>query len=601
MSMTRDVMLKLVALFCIASVILALVLAHQSPAIGYELSIYTSTPFPVLWLLLLSLVGGIGIVIHELFTKRYEESRTYLVGFAVILLGVTAFLCLPFVRDYITSTRADQLGHLGFLEDISRTGHTGDNPYPIAHTLLSQITSVTGLSVMQMVNLNTVLIFAIFILMTYLLATVVLPNEGQRLLAALVAGGTMAGISRSYLVPNTWSILMLPLLFYCYFKHDRMPFKILLVMLLLAYPFFHPLSSLMIIAALAVMELPKPIYKRLLRRLSMGVPSWIESRPIVWPILLESAVFAPWVFTRDAFRSNVRGFLTQLANFSGSKELSKTGESLGKADVHGLDILILMAKMYGELLIFVTVAIVGIVLLFRQLRAGNRDGGKYRLLLLGVLVLIACLVYAAFFVGIPGAKAIAADRILVYIEVACIPLVAFALWEISRQTKFSRLFKAGIFGLVILALLLNLFGHYASPYRVRPNEQATHRDMAGMTWYLDEKDPLVLAFHIQTPPERFSQGILGNEATDLRTDMPYSSQVETHFGYDNFTTIREQYSGDRYVNINRYDRVVYQTVWQQSGRFVDADFKKLEQDPTVDRIYSNGEMDVLFVSQQPRT
>jgi hypothetical protein len=594
-------MLKLVALLCIASVILALVLAHQSPAVGYELSIYTSTPFPVLWLLFLSLVGGIGIVIHELFTRRFEDRRTYLVGFAVTLLAVTAFLCLPSIRDYVTSTRGDQLGHLGYLLDILRTGHLGDNPYPITHALLAQITSVTGLSVLEITNLNTVFIFVIFILTTYLLATVVLPHEGQRLLAALVAGGTMAGISRYYLVPNTWSILMLPLLFYCYFKQDRMPFKILLATILVAYPFFHPLSSLMIIAALAVMELPKPIYKRLLRRLSMGVPSWIESRPIVWPTLLESAVFAPWVFTRDAYRSNVSSFLTQLANFSGSKEISKTGESLGKAGVHGLDILILMVKMYGEILIFVIVAFVGIILLVRQLRAGDRDSSKYRLLLLGVLALSACLVYAAFFVGIPGAKAIAADRFLVYIEVASIPLVAFALWDISRRTEFSRLAKALIFGLVVLALLLNLIGHYGSPYRVRPNEQATQRDMAGMTWYLDEKDPLVLAFYVQTPPERFSQGILGNEATDLRRDMPYFSQVETHFGYDNFTTLREQHDGDRYVNINRYDRVVYQTVWQSLGRFNDADFEKLEQDPTVDRIYSNGEMDVLFVSRQPRT
>jgi hypothetical protein len=163
MSVTRDIVLKMVAVFCIASVILAIVLAHRSPATGYKLSIYTSTPFPVLWLLLLSLAGGIGIVVHELFTSRYEESRTYLIGFAVILLGATAFLCLPFVRDYVTSTRSDQLAHLGYLRDLSRPGHIGDNPCPIAHTLLCQITSITGLPVLQMANLNTAFIFAIFI------------------------------------------------------------------------------------------------------------------------------------------------------------------------------------------------------------------------------------------------------------------------------------------------------------------------------------------------------------------------------------------------------------------------------------------------------
>jgi hypothetical protein len=122
--------------------------------------------------------------------------------------------------------------------------------------------------------------------------------------------------------------------------------------------------------------------------------------------------------------------------------------------------------------------------------------------------------------------------------------------------------------------------------------------MAGMTWYLDEKDPLVVALYAMTPPERFSQAVLGWEATQPRLDMPYYSQLKTHFGYDSFTTLGEQYDGDRYVNINRYDRVIYQTVWQDLGRFNDADYERLEQDPTVDRIFSNGEMDVLFVSQQ---
>ena len=603
MSVTRDVVLKMVALFCIASVILAIVLAHRSPAAGYELSIYTSTPFPVLWLLLLSLAGGVGIVVHELSTSRYRERRTYLVGFAVILLGATAFLCLPFIRNYVASTGADLLGHTGFVMDILRTGHVGGlNPYPMTHSLFAQIASITGLSAMQVVNLNTVLVLPIFILTAYLLATAVLPNEGQRLLVALVAGGTMAGISRYYLVPNTWSILMLPLLFYCYFKQDRIPFKILLAIVLVAYPFFHPLSSFLIIVALALMELPKPVYSRLLRRMGMGVPSWMVSRPIVWPVILETAVFVPWVLTRQDYQSNIHVLWYQLATFSGSHQLSTAQESLNKANVHGLGIAILAVKMYGELLILLILATLAAILLVKQLRSGDRDNGKYRLLLLSVLALLALLFYLADFVGVPGARTFAADRMLVYVEIGCIPLVGFALWEIARRTRFSRLAKVGTCGLVILALVLNFYGHYDSPYVVRPNGQVTHRDMAGMTWYLDEKDPQVRAFYVLAHPERSSQGILGIELTKARYDIKrYFSEVETHFGYDNFTTMGEQYDGARYVTFNRLDRVVYQTVWRDLGRFNDADFQRLEQDPTADRIYSNGEVDVLFVSQQPDT
>jgi hypothetical protein len=599
MSLTRDVALKIVALFCIACVILAIVLAHQSPATGYELSIYASTPFPVLWLLLLSLAGGVGIVVHELFTSRYEQRRTYLVGFAVILLGATAFLCLPLIRNYVAPTGADQLGHTGFVIDILRTGHLGDaNVYPVTHSLLAQIASITGLSALQVVNLNTVLVLFIFILTAYLLATAVLPNEGQRLLVALVAGGTMAGISRYYLVPNTWSMLMLPLLFYCYFKQDRIPFRILLVALLVVYPFFHPLSSVAIMVALAAMELPKPVYSRLLRRLGMGVPPWIESRPVVWPILLEAAVFIPWVATREGFQKNVNGFWDGLVNFSGAHGVQEAGESLAKANVQGLGLPVLMFKMYGELLIFLVLAALAGMLLVQQVRMGIRDNGKYRLLLFGAWIPLALLFFVADFVGLPALRLLGADRMLVYIEIACIPFVAFALWETARRTRCNRLGKVGMYGLVILALVLNFCGHYSSPYVIRPSAQVTHRDMAGMTWYLEEKDPLVPALYVMTAPERFSQGIMGIQANNLRLDVSLDWQLETHFGYDNFTTIGEQYDGDRYVNVNRPDRVVYQTVWRDLGRFNDADFERLEQDPTGDRIYSNGEMDVLFVGRK---
>lgn len=599
MNLTRDAFLKLVALFCIACVILAIVLAHRSPATGYELSIYTSTPFPVLWLLLLSLAGGVGIVVHELFTSRHEERRTYLIGFAVILLGATAFLCLPLIRDYVASTGADQLGHIGFVTDILRTGHLGDaNVYPVTHSLLAQIASVTGLSALQVVNLNTVLVLFIFTLTTYLLASAVLPNKGQRLLVALVAGGTMTGISRYYLVPNTWSILMLPLFFYCYFKQDRIPFRILLVALLVVYPFFHPLSSVAIMIALAAMELPKPVYSRLLRRLGMGVPPWMESRPVLWPLLLEAAVFIPWVTTREGFQKNVNGFWDGLVNFSGAHGVQEAGESLAKANVEGLGLPILMFKMYGELLIFLILTALAAVLLVQQLRFGIRDNGKYRMLLFGTWIPFALLFFVADFVGLPAFRLLGAERMLAYIEVACIPFVGFALWEIATRARCSRLAKVGIYGLVILALALNFHGHYSSPYLIRPSAQVTHRDMAGMTWYLDEKDPLVPAFYVAAAPERFSQGIVGIQANNLRLDVSLDWQLETHFGYDNFTTMGEQYEGDIYVNINRLDKLAYQTVWRDLGRFNDADFERLEGDPTVDRIYSNGEMEVIFINQK---
>lgn len=609
MRMTRDLTLKLIALLCIAFVILALVLMHQSPAIGYELSIYASTPVLVWYLLFLSLVGGIGIVVHELATGRFQKSRIYLVGFTVILLTAVSFLCLPFARNYVT-WRGDQMGHIGFVGDIASTGHVpGFNPYPITHTLLYQIVLITGSPIARVVNLNTALIFPIFVLAIYLLATVVLPHRGQQLVAVLVAGGTVAALSRFNLIPNTWSMLLLPLLFYCYFSRDRFPFKVLLILLLIAYPFIHPLSSLMIIAALAVMELSKPVFSRIASRFRLQIPSWVGSRPVLWPLFLELAVFVPWVFTREWFQSNIDALWYQLTTFSGSQQGQAMGEKLGKVDLDIFGIIGIAVKLYGELLLFGVFACLGILLLLKQVRSGKGNTSSFRLLLVGVLFLLTCLFYVAFLVGIPGAEAISAPRLLVYVEITCIPLMGFALWEIPSRGRFRHAAWVAVSGLIIVAAVLNVAIHHASPYQIRPGEQITRADMDGMTWFLEEKDPLVYSYYILSPPDRFSQAILGTTTTNSRQDVKYVDlvQFEDHFGYlnpdgsDNYTPLGEQYSVDIYGSINKFDKMAYQTVWQNLNRFNDDDFRMLEQDPTVDRIYSNGATDCLFItSHKPR-
>ncbi len=600
MSLTRDVCLRLAAALLVACVILAVVIARQCPATGYELSVYTSTPSSVLLLLLLSFIGGMAIVAFELFTSGYRRSRTFLAGFAVVALAAAAFLLLPFFRDYIAASSGDHLGHVGFVRDIAASGHLSDrNPYPLAHTLLAEVSMLTGLSALDVVNINTALILPVFMLTAYLLAAAVLPDERQRLLAALIAGGTMAGISRFYLLPNTWSTLLMPLFFYCYFKRERVPFRILAVAILVVYPFFHPLSSIVIMMVLAVMELPRPLYVRLLRRLKLGVPQWLSPRPVLWPVLLEAAVFIPWVLTRQVFRANVRIFWESLTSFPGSYQYASAAGNLGKANVHGLEIPILVFKLYGELLVFAVLALLGAVLLVHELRRGSRQGGAYRLLIFGIWVPIAFLFFAADFIGVAAMRVIVADRMLGYVEMACIVFAAFALWKIAERLPSLDAMVTVTCGLLIAALLVNFYGHYHSPYVIRPGQHVTHRYEAGMSWYIGTKDPALPALAVATFPVWYFEATLGVQATYERTDLPEFPEVADHFGYDNFTTMAEQCDGSRYLSMDRVDRAAYQTVWKHLGRWVDADFRRLEQDPTVDRIYCNGEVDILLIGSRP--
>jgi hypothetical protein len=121
-------------------------------------------------------------------------------------------------------------------------------------------------------------------------------------------------------------------------------------------------------------------------------------------------------------------------------------------------------------------------------------------------------------------------------------------------------------------------------------------DMAGMAWFLQEKVPDTETIYIASTPKRFTQAILGMTPTYQREDVKYDTQFVDHFGYEGYSTVGERLAAEMYATIHQFDKVVYQTVWQTVGRFNDADFERLEDDPTTARIYSNGGMDCLYIS-----
>jgi len=120
-------------------------------------------------------------------------------------------------------------------------------------------------------------------------------------------------------------------------------------------------------------------------------------------------------------------------------------------------------------------------------------------------------------------------------------------------------------------------------------------DMAGMAWFIEEKESTIKCIQIMSPPRRFAQGILGTVEAKKRSDIKRSPQFRDHFAYDEYDTVGEQYAEDKYAAITKFDRILYSTVWKVVGRFDEADFERLEQDPTVSKLYSNGELDVYLI------
>ena len=100
--------LKVLSCICFLLIVVALLLIDRySPATGYELSIYESLP-PVVWTCLIAaLAGGTGIVVHQAFAGR--KSKYWLLGFFILIYGISIVLLLPVFRAYHLYGAADTL------------------------------------------------------------------------------------------------------------------------------------------------------------------------------------------------------------------------------------------------------------------------------------------------------------------------------------------------------------------------------------------------------------------------------------------------------------------------------------------------------------
>ena len=510
--MKSDRWLKLATITALVLLTIVLLLAYQSPAKGYELSIYDSSGVTIWAFIILAVVSGTFIIIHQATFERNENRRLWLLGLTVIILTHVVILDIPYIRGY-EAFRGDNITHLGMVRDITVSGHFSNvNFYPSVHILVAWISTATGIQEAVVFNLGTAF-FApvIFLLSIYLLARVVLPERRQRLIAMALAGLIFPAV---YITPNGWSMLFLPLILFCHFKRTIPAYRIFLVILLILLPFLHPLSSLMLILALIVIELTRTILAFIAREKT----TFRSSKFSFEPIFIEIVVFCAWVLSFSRFYTNLQVFWNQLVNFAKSDVLGDIGATLGKIDISGPDLIVLYLKLYGVSTVLIVLSLVTVFLLVRRI-SSNQDRERANLLLLAATFLFTGFLYLLYVLGFPGLSIIGGDRFLRYVMIITPLLAGFGVYEIIRRLNHQKAAVAATAALIVVCVSLVVFTLYSSPFTVRPNAQVTRMDMSGMSWFIEEKDRDIDSIYIMSPVERFADGIIGEVASSERRDL----------------------------------------------------------------------------------
>ena len=582
----RSRVLKIVLSICFLLIVVALILIDRnSPATGYELSVYESLPVLTWICLFAALAGGTGVIVHQAF--RGDRSRYWLLAFFLLMFSISIILLLPALKGYYLYGSADTGAHAMWGRQIVSEGHfwQGDN-YPITHILTAQIAQLSGARPGLINQYIPVLFTVLFILFSYLLARSVMPKKGQALLAA-AATALFFNYYHVCVYPQALSIMALPMVFYLYFDGFRaasVSFKVVFVIVLLWFPYSHPATAAAVIFSFLSAEVAKLIW-----RLRAGAPPAVARKGldrITWePTLISSVAFFTWISSYEIFGTTIRRSLGWLRrDITEVTHVQILEQTLEKQQLQILQQVELILKMYGDNLIYLLLSGIALVLIAWGL--WHRRGEVHKLFTLSLPFLVSGPIWVLIFVT---TLRVTVGRLLgANIMMWATPVLAsFALFEM-----FGRWKRAGIIAVTSILLcvsIVGILGVYHSPYILQPSWQTTHADVQGSQWFSDHREA------------ETRTAVLG----EVTSFWMMSFRMRDHFAYPQVEILGDLLGRDFYLLINTRFRVasahpilarimLSDPVLGSSG-FSKSDFVRLKEDTTVDEVYSNGGLDVMWI------
>lgn len=605
--MRSDRIIKFIATICFALIILGALAVWNSPATGYEPSIYTATPSTFWRAVIFGLTCGISIVVHQIYTRQHEQGHLWILGITLVFTVYAAILSLWIVRGYALWCPGDPLTHLGKIQDVIATGHIKKGEiYPIVHIYSAQIAQIFGVGPIAPHKYLPFLFGLLNALFFYLFSKSILSEKGQVILATLASMTFLQGWYLN-LTPNHLSNLFFPLALFMLvksFSQGTSQWRLLLAIIVFLFPPFHPVPAfalLIVMLTIGLFDSVKSIFKK---ELLTAVGSTFDFN-ISIPLLL----FVWWViwvsYSSDILGATIRKIYTVIT-MGGLTHLDILVEQIQYGAMHGYSVGEQFFKLYGGIVVLILLALIALPILWRRtftdlrLRKLSSLYGPLGAFSLATLVLY--FLYVGF----------GPLRMMVYIVILCTMFAGFMLYEIMRVQNFRRAnyihwLRPLLVVIIVVALFTNgILKLYPSRHILEANWQITRTEITGMGWFLNQKNTNVDMTSLSIPIGRFAHFLLTSEGRARRQDLkrlssglyvPENLKVPFHFGYDRLSTLGYWYSEDIYLVLNEKDRRLYQEVFPEIAelRFLPEDFVMLEHDLSVDKLYSNGGFDSYYI------
>jgi hypothetical protein len=564
---------------CFIFLSISAILIYITHPNGYEISIYSAVPLIAWFFLLFSLFFGIIISLRKALTQnKYQDliaDYQFLLGLFLIIISGILISSIPVIRGYYQWGRGDVITHFQWLQEIVVTGHVrGDLIYPFSHIYLTVFKLVTNLDTNVIMGNFQFFLLIPALLFAFLFAKGFLGNKCA-IIFLIFTASSFLGMSPGFyagVIPGILFFLIMYLFIVITYKKNnhRNSFFILLTIIIFAIVPGHPnaVINTAIVMVIIFLFLKYEEYSKK-----------IQNHPSLVPFSVLFIAFFMWISQFWILTGTIRKMRDVIFTQQDKSEIAILQQSMDYAASYGYSWVEMFCKVYGRTAIILFVSMFALYIYYKE---NQKRKNRIALIFIISFVFIFCTgVLYLTNVGF-GPDRMFSAAILFSSLLMVLVLYYVRDWEYNfKNIHFpAQLF---IIFLFIGLCLMNVTIMFPSPYILGTNSQYTLNEKTAIDWFKVNSEGKEVGIITLGEIVRRS----GFEAKIL----PY------HFGYDNYPYFGNAIDKSTLFIFNRMDHLLYIEVLPEIAhlRFQPDDFKKLETDSSVNKYYSNGETEIMYV------
>lgn len=583
-------------------VYLIYILKTTPGASGYETSVYAMYP-DTFWLIYFIIyLFSISIVIYTIFIKY--DNLSYYTSLINLLILTSIILLLPLFRDYYSINFGDSTNHLACIRDILFNNNIGEhgspliNVYPITHILSAIIILFTEIKLETFGQIIPICYYFIYVLFVYLSAKLLYKNNEKSILLLLFL---FVPILHSYQYYQSQMFFnLIPILLYAFIKDitsksKSNSFRYIIVILIVVFPLMHPASSVLLMILFTIICIAW--YCTDTKNFTLTLKSY-KTTPLLFIVI--------WLFWTTSLKHQLCSWIQYYKNFILSLSESYDyydyySTSLQKAELSIIDSIHLYIKIFGPMhLLFGMAFVISLYTIYKWAKKKDTDNKLNSILSLISLVYITLYALSFFItVGLLGA------RIHTYVLLISILVNVNYLFNLvnASKTKIKKIVSL----ILIIILLFSMtyiasFSLYDSPFVKKAPNYCTHMAVDGMNWLFQTRNDDLSIEELSYMQALIASFIFGHGGRWLKPDLKshhHSYIVPKHFNYTKESLLAKSIKKDCYLYIDKKTECVSVNTYpeyEDRWFFTPDDFKKLEYDSSIDKIYHNNEIRIFYVN-----